>query len=274
MRRGKTGQEKRIDTGGKAATGGDRHGLTDYGSYRFLGRELAMLVLTYNMVFLLIARLFYDCLPAAVFGNLAVPFLLSREAAKRAKKRQDAIRLAFREFILSFGNSLRAGYSIENAFVSAYEDIRFLYGEEEDFLAECRWMIGQMENNRNLEDVFAEFADRTHVKDIQDFAYAFRTAKKSGGNLSKMIQDTAGLIGDKISVREEISLLIAAKRMEQNVMNLVPPGIMLYISVTSKGYFDVLYHNVTGIAVMTGCLILYLFCYFLSGRIIAIEIQE
>ena len=233
-----------------------------------------MLLMAYNLLFLLIAHLFYDWWPVALAGNLTVPFLLRREAAKRAKKRRDALRLSFREFILSFGNSLKAGYSIENAFVSAYEDIRFLYGEEEDFLAECRWMIGQMENNQNLEDVFARFAERTHVKDIQDFAYAFRTAKKSGGDLSRMIQDTAGLIGDKIAVREEIALLIAAKRMEQSVMNLVPVGIMLYVSLTSKGYFDALYHNVTGIVIMTGCLILYFFCYFLSGKIIAIEMRE
>ena len=248
--------------------------MTDYGSYQFCMREMAGLLLLYNALFLLIARLFYHFLPVFVIGDLAVPFLLKREAKRRAKKRRDALCLAFREFILSFGNSLKAGYSIENAFVSAYEDIRFLYDEQEDLLKECRWMIGQMDNNRSIEEVFSEFAQRSHVKDIQDFAYVFQTAKKSGGNLSRIIRDTAQLIGDKIAVREEIMLLTAAKRMEQSVMNLVPPGIMLYIGITSKGYFDALYHNVAGIVIMTGCLMLYFFSYFLAERIIAIEMQE
>lgn len=247
--------------------------MTEYGHYRFGRGELVFLLLRCLALFLLIARLFYQSWLPALAGIGIVPFLLRDQAKKRAKKRQQELCLQFKELILSFGNSLKAGYSIENAFLSAYQDICFLYEEQADLLRECRWIIGQMENSRNLEDLLYDFAQRSGVKDIQDFALVFRTAKRSGGNLSAMIQNTVRLIGEKIEVKEEISLLIAAKRAEQNVMNVVPIGIMLYISLTSKGYFDALYHNLTGIVIMTICLAVYFFSYHLSCRIIDIEIE-
>lgn len=230
-------------------------------------------MLKYNLFFLLIAKLFYDCPWVFLIGNLFLPVLLKKEAKKKARDRRNALRMSFREFILSFGNSLRAGYSIENAFVSAYQDMQYLCEAGNDYLKECKWIISQMQNNQNLEELFEEFALRSGVKDIQDFAIVFKIAKKSGGNISKIIQDTAQIICDKIAVKEEISLLIAAKKMEQTVMNIVPFAIIIYISLTSTGYFDVLYHNPAGITIMTGCLGIYFLSYLISEKIMAIEMD-
>ena len=49
-------------------------------------------------------------------------------------------------------------------------------------------------------------------------------------------------------------------------MNLMPMGILLYLKVTSPGYFDVLYGNVAGVCVMSVCLAVYLAAYALSER--------
>lgn len=55
-------------------------------------------------------------------------------------------------------------------------------------------------------------------------------------------------------------------------MNGVPFGILLYISIASRGFFDVLYKNAAGIIVMTICLGVYLGAIFLSGKIVDIEV--
>ena len=46
----------------------------------------------------------------------------------------------------------------------------------------------------------------------------------------------------------------------------MPMGILLYLKVTSPGYFDVLYGNVEGVCVMSVCLAVYLAAYALSER--------
>ena len=52
----------------------------------------------------------------------------------------------------------------------------------------------------------------------------------------------------------------------------MPFGIILYMSLTSPGFLEVLYGNLFGVAVMTGCLAVYLFAWWLGNRIVDIEV--
>ena len=67
--------------------------------------------------------------------------------------------------------------------------------------------------------------------------------------------------------RMERQILLGGKKMELTIMKAMPFGILLYIDIGNRGYFDSLYHNLTGIAVMTGCLGVYLGAYLLGERI-------
>ena len=62
-------------------------------------------------------------------------------------------------------------------------------------------------------------------------------------------------------------MLLGGKKMELTIMKIMPFGILLYIDMGNPGYFDTLYHNVVGISVITGCLLLYLGAYLLGEHI-------
>ena len=66
--------------------------------------------------------------------------------------------------------------------------------------------------------------------------------------------------------------MISAKKMEQKIMNMVPFLIIFYVGTTSRGFFDVLYHNLIGVIIMTSCLLFYGAAYLLSKRIVKIEV--
>ena len=117
-----------------------------------------------------------------------------------------------------------------------------------------------------------QFAIRSGLEEIQEFADVFSIAKKTGGNLTEIIYETADMIGDKIEVNKQIQVMISAKQIEQNIMNVIPFAIALYIGTISKGYFDVLYHSATGILIMTVCLLIYLFAYQMGQRLTQINI--
>ena len=55
--------------------------------------------------------------------------------------------------------------------------------------------------------------------------------------------------------------------MELNIMKVMPFGILFYISISNPGYFDPLYHNILGIAVMSGCLVAYLTAYAIGEAV-------
>ena len=176
--------------------------------------------------------------------------------------------LEFRECILSVGTALRAGYAVENAFVECRNDMRLLFGEKSLIYQELELIRRGMVINITLEELLKDLADRSHSNELQQFAEVFAIAKRSGGNFADIINSSAEIIGRQIELRQEVQTLLSGRQMEQTVMKLMPFGILSYISMTYPGYFDVLYHNLQGVLIMTACLAVYLTAYAMSDRIV------
>jgi tight adherence protein B len=133
-------------------------------------------------------------------------------------------------------------------------------------------MLRGLENNVVLEKLLYELGVRSRLPDIMQFADVFLIAKRSGGNMTEILEKTAGVIEQKIETDKEVQLMISARKVEQKIMNMVPFLIIFYIGTTSRGFFEVLYHNLIGVAVMTVCLLFYGAAYLLSRRIVEIEV--
>lgn len=50
---------------------------------------------------------------------------------------------------------------------------------------EFSYMAHQVSVNRTVESLFAEFADRSGLEDVRQFAETFAVAKRSGGELGR-----------------------------------------------------------------------------------------
>lgn len=210
---------------------------------------------------------------------LALPFLLpvyllyQREAARISiSNRQKETATQFKDAILSVSANQKAGYSVENAFKQSYADMLLLYGRESVICKEWAMIISGLGNNVMLEKMLYDFGKRSGVEEIGEFAEVFAAAKRNGGNMTEVIEHSASVIEEKIETEKEIQVLISARKLEQKIMNVVPFGILVYINLTSKGFFDVLYHNPVGVVIMTVCLSVYIAAVLLSRRIVNIEV--
>ena len=126
--------------------------------------------------------------------------------------------------------------------------------------------------NRPAEELFMDFGHRSGLEDVDNFAQVLSAAKRSGGELVEIIRQTAGIIRDKVQVKEEIHTMLASRVFEQKIMNLIPFLIVLYIDLTSPGYFSVMYRTWMGRGVMTMCLAAYAGALVLAGKILDIEV--
>ncbi|NBI91282.1 hypothetical protein D3Z45_12070 [Lachnospiraceae bacterium] len=236
------------------------------------GREQIRCILEGIGIVFLLAWFFYQSVLALPF--LTPVFLLYQKEKRNLllKRRQKEGANQFKDAILSVSANQKAGYSVENAFRQAYGDMLLLYGRESIICKELYTIIAGLKNNVVLEQLLYDFGKRSGSEDIMEFAEVFAAAKRSGGNLTEVIERSAAVIEDKVETEKEIQVVISARRMEQKVMNVVPFGILLYISTVSKGFFHVLYKNVIGIAVMTVCLVVYLGAVWLSNKIVDIEV--
>ena len=242
----------------------------DYDDYRLRPAEWIAALAKGIGILMLIAYVFYRSVAAFLITLPALMVFMVRERRKTVKRRRHELMLQFREMMHAVIAALQAGYSVENAFIQAYEDMRLLYGADAMISCELKLIARKLKNNQNIEDALDDMAKRTHVQDIKDFAEVFRIAKRSGGDLPGILRNTADLISDRIEVSREINTQIASKKMEQKIMDLVPFGIILYIDTTSPGFFDPLYHSVFGVAVMSVMLLVYLAAYLLAEKILDI----
>ncbi|MDE7321556.1 MAG: type II secretion system F family protein [Lachnospiraceae bacterium] len=245
---------------------------TDYKTYKFSRQEIAVHFLLGALSAAVTAWLFYD---SVVAWFLLMPFIilsLKDKGRLLCQKRMRKLEVEFRAVILSVSANLQAGYSMENSFREAYRDILNLYGQESVMAVELQLMLRRLENNEPLEDVLMNLAYRSGVQDIRDFADIFQIAKRGGGDMRGIIANTAGIIGDKQEVRREIETVVSEKKLEQQIMRYIPFFIVFYISITTKGYFESLYHNITGWVIMTVSLGVHAVACRISDRILNIRI--
>ncbi len=224
------------------------------------------------LIALLFGRLFYDSwIAVAVIMPITVPWYLYQKNLER-KRNIRLMGIQFRDAISSALTSMKAGYSVENAFAEAQRDMELLYGKNSLIRNALSRINKGIANNVPVEKLIYKLGKDSENIDIQNFAEVFAVAKRSGGNMTDIISRTIVVISQKMDVEKEIDVLISAKRMEARIMNLVPFFIILYISLTNPGFFDPLYHNLLGIVVMTVCMAFYIGAYLLSERIVNIDV--
>lgn len=216
----------------------------------------------------LLAYFFYRSvlavLPLSFTGVLAYRYLY----AGKLTRQQELLGQQFRECILAVAVTLQSGYAIDNAFLESEQDMILLFGENTFICEELSVIRRGLYINIPLEELLRDFGGRSNCEEIQWFVEVFSIAKRNGGNLVEIIRGTAELIGKKLDAKKEIAVILSGKRMELAIMEGMPFLFFLYIGVTNPGYFDKLYHNLSGAAIMTGCLFAYLVAFVLGEKIL------
>ncbi len=246
--------------------------MQDYNSYIFSGREKLRFLLQGSLAAVIVGYLFYKSIIGVLFLMPLVYFYLKKKKKTLEKERKWKLNLEFRDGILALAAALEAGYSAENALQESCRDLALVYPEGAMIMQEFAYMANQVRANIMVEKALEDFAFRSGIEDIQSFAEVFGTAKRTGGDLLQVIKLTGNMISDKIEVKREIITLVAAKRLEANIMKGIPLLILAYLSLCSPGFLDPLYRNVLGVILMTGILMGYFGAYMAIDIIIAIEV--
>lgn len=197
--------------------------------------------------------------------GVIVPCLMKKRLNRRRKEKLGS---QFKDAILALSSALQAGYSAENAWREAWQEMICVYGEQGLITREFEQMVRAISVNETPEQVITEFAQRCGIAEVESFAQVFCLAKRSSGDLVSIIGNTAHTISEKLRVQEEIVTLTTAKQMEETIMTFIPAGIILYLNVAFDGFMDVLYAGLPGRIVMTACLIVYGLAVVIGWRMV------
>lgn len=220
----------------------------------------------------MLAYLFYRS-PYAVLAlaPLVVP-VFRMEQNRRKRLRRQNLEQQFKDAVQAMTSALQAGYSVENAIRETCGDMAHMYGKEGLITREFSYMVQGVCNNRTPEELMADFAMRSGSEDMMEFGELFGIAKRTGGNLTEILKSCGSTICDKLDTKKEIETVMAAKRLEGRIMDMIPCAIIFYIDGSSPGFFRCLYHNLFGVTVMTVCLAVYLSAILLSEKIMSVEV--
>lgn len=244
----------------------------DYQKYRFTLKEITKYLVQSVGLCIFADYLFYQSVWVLLF-MIPVPICYLKWRKKQLiRQRRKNLNYQFKDALTSLSVAVQAGYSVENAVCACARDLERLYDKGTDILEEFHYIESQQRVSVPVEELFLDLGERSGVEDIENFAAVFYTAKRTGGDMNKVIQKVARMLGDKIDVKKEIEATLSAKKSEQMIMSLMPAGIILYLQMSSPGFLSVLYGNPFGICAMTACLGIYGTAYWMGMKIVDIEV--
>lgn len=253
-----------------AATAGK---LKDYTTYRLAGYEKIISTAAAAFILFAIGMLFYQIWLLALL--LTLPAL---KAPKLWKKRQierkrTLLKLHFKQALYSLSSSMAAGRSVENAFREAAKDLEMLYpGGNSDMIRELDVITTRLEYGEPIEFALLAFGQRAKIEDIDNFIDVFVTCKRTGGDLIEVVRRTSTVIGEKMDIQQDISVMIAQKKFESNILLGTPFIFILFINASAPEFMAPLYGSPMGIILATVGLGLLFLSAWLIRRIMSIQV--
>ena len=246
--------------------------MPDYSGIRLPFPATARILLEGALLMAMLDYLFYESGPLLILLLPGSILYLHMRKKELIQKRKRTLNVHFYDAISSLNVSVNAGSSLEGAVRSCRKDLERMYGPKDDLVKEFRYMENQMDISVPPEMLFLDLGRRSHLSDLQDFADVLITARRTGGSLQGILFKTVRMMGGKLDAEREIEASLYARKMEQTIMSLMPAGIILYLKLTSPGFFSVLYGNLPGILFMTVCLGAYAAAFCLGRNIVSIEV--
>lgn len=244
----------------------------DYNNYLFTLSEFLKHVLKAVCANALVSYTFYQSM-FVFFSALPLcfiyPFIIRKKLI--SKRRQELLN-QFKEALSILSSFLSAGYSTENAFRASIHELKNMFNENAMIVTEFEGIVQGLSLNKPIEEMLSDFAYRSGLDDISNFAEIFNVAKRNGGNLVNIITHTSDIIRDKVQLSEDIKTLNASKQYEQRIMNLIPFIIIIYMNLSSPDFFVSLYTSTIGRITMTVCLAIYCLSVYLADYIMDIEV--
>ena len=235
--------------------------------------EKARCILTAAVIVFGIAFIFYRSFLIAMLLT-PLSFIYPKMRIKEIiKKRKKELTNQFKDMRYSLSSSLSAGKSVESAFKDVLKDISVLYPDSRvPIISETEYIIRKLEMNETIEAVFSDFAVRTDIEDIKNFADVFNVSKRTGGNVVEIIKNTSVIINDRIEVRQDIDIMLSERKFEQKILNIVPVGMLILLSVTAGDYMEPVFSTNIGRLVMTVSVILLIVAHFIAKHISNIKL--
>ncbi len=220
-----------------------------------------------------VTYVFYKILILSLVGGGVAGFcniFLASSAA--TTKRRKKLREQFLDFLEAMSVSMRAGNPPLKAIESARTDLSMIYADNTDIMVELNIVIARFNNAVPLSEIFMDWAVRSELEDIESFASVYTTIEGKSSRADEIVRQTQTIIADKMAIELEIDTMMTAAKSEVNVMMVMPLVILIALGSAGGGFMDSIYTTAVGRIVATGCLGVFIACYFMAKKFSEIKV--
>jgi tight adherence protein B len=196
---------------------------------------------------------------AGVVGSEAV-----RRAARsrRAGKSRDLLDEQLREAIVTVSAAVRAGLSIRRALEEAHR------GSEPPLRDELASLVTRLRVGQPIDAALDAFATRIGSSDATLLATLLAVHRRTGGNLPALLDEVAGLVGQRAESRRQIRALTAQGRASGAVLAVLPIAFVGLLSGTSGDGLGAFYRTLPGSGLLGAGLLCELLGFAWINRIV------
>ena len=176
---------------------------------------------------------------APLFGML--PYLFVRYARSR---RMQLFEEQFPESIELIARALRAGHAFPTGLQMVADEIPDPVG------AEFKLVYDRQNFGMSLNDALKGLAERVPILDAKFFATAVLTQRETGGNLSEVLDNLAGVIRERFKVKRQVRVVTAHGRITGWILAALPPALALILTFVSPEHMKTMITDPLGIQML------------------------
>ncbi len=201
-------------------------------------------------------------LPAACLAG-AMPIVWLRRAARKRLALFEAQFPGALEFI---ARSMRAGHAFSVS-------VEMLHHECDQPLAgEFRRVFEEQNLGMPLDAALSRLASRVHLIDVQFFVSAVVLQRKTGGNLTEILDTLAEVIRERYKLKGKVKAISAHGRMTAQALSAIPIIVGAMMFWVNAEYTDFFLHTPLGLEMLSGSVALQIIAYLVIRKIVTIEV--
>lgn len=246
---------------------------TDYSNYTLSKDESVKMVTLLVLALAVIGYVFYKSLVPAAFAVILYKPCKRTYEKYMAKKLRGTLRTQFKDFLYCISASFATGRHMGESLKEAKHELGKMYSKDDAIMMEIDSMLHMMRETGAADiEVLEDFAKRAGIEDVSDFVQVFKACRETGGDMITSLNKSAAVIGEKITIENDIRVIVAQKKYEGRIITAMPLVIIVFLRIMSPDYLSVMYETLMGRILMTSALACTLAAYILIERITDIEV--
>lgn len=142
----------------------------------------------------------------------------------------------------------------------------------EPIASEYRRVIVESRLGVPLEDALEGVADRMQSRDFTWVVMAIRIQREVGGNLAELLLTVAATLREREYLRRHVKALSAEGRLSCWILGGLPPGFLLYLTLSKPDYVSVLYTTPIGWVMLGAMAVMITVGVFWMSKVAKVEL--